>query len=92
MTAPPKYMRNPAVGETRIEEDVFLVDPADQEVFYLDTVTTGLWGLLEQPVSLEEICAVFAEAFPDQDPARLKSDIEAALTDFIARNFVLTVP
>ena len=36
------YVRNPAVTETTLDDDVFLVEPGTGEVFYLNAVTSGL--------------------------------------------------
>ena len=35
----PTYVRNPAIAATEIDEETFLVEPADGEVFYLDEIT-----------------------------------------------------
>lgn len=53
------FIRNPAVTETDIDDEIFLVEPASEEVFYMDTVSAGLWRLLAEPSSFEEIAAVY---------------------------------
>ncbi len=59
-----RYRRNPEVGETRIEGDVFLVQPGTDEVFFLDATGAALWQLLSVPQTLGEVETVFAAAFP----------------------------
>jgi hypothetical protein len=51
---------NPVVTETDID-DKFLVEPASEEVFYMDTV------------SFEEIVKVYGAAFPDGAPISAKN-------------------
>jgi hypothetical protein len=59
------FIRNPAVTETDIDDEIFLVEPASEEVFYMDTVSAGLWRLLAEPSSFEEIAAVYGAASSD---------------------------
>ena len=87
-----RYARNPAVRETALEGEIFLVDGEGREVFYLDAVTSGLWRLLQEPQTIESCRAVFAEAFPDAPAERLARDLASALADFEARGLVLKVP
>lgn len=87
-----RYQRNPAVAETAVDDEVFLVEPVSQEVFYLDPVTAALWRCLETPQDRASIAALFEAAFPDTDPAAIEQDIDAALDDMLARALVVTVP
>lgn len=87
-----RFQRNPQVNETTLDDEIFLVDGAGRDVYYLDAVTSGLWRLLAEPRSLEFCKAAFAEAFPDENPERVARDIESALADFEARGLVLKVP
>lgn len=50
-----RYCRNPAVSATEVENDLFLVEPEGQDVYYLDAVTSGIWRLLEAPATRQEI-------------------------------------
>lgn len=87
-----RYQRNAAIGETRIENDVFLVAPGSDDVFYLDAIGAGLWRLLAEPHGMTEIEEVFAAAFPDVAPDRLARDLAAVLADMIARRLVIVTP
>ncbi|MPY70961.1 MAG: PqqD family peptide modification chaperone [Alphaproteobacteria bacterium] len=92
MSDPVRYQRNPAVSATAVDDEIFLVEPASQEVFYLDPVTAALWRCLEEPQDEAEIAALFGAAFPDTDPAAIGSDIAEALADMKARELVVIVP
>jgi hypothetical protein len=86
-----RYVRNPAVRETVLEAEIFLVDGTGREVFYLDAVTSGLWRLLEAPQTIASCMAVFVAAFPDASAERLAQDLAKALADFEAQGLVLRV-
>ncbi len=84
-----RFMRNPAVTETRLDSDVFLVEPHSDEVFYLDTVSSGLWRLLAEATTLAELQAAYREAFPEADSAAIDADVSAAFADMKARGLVV---
>ena len=86
-----KFIRNPAVTETALDDEVFLVEPASGEVFYLDAVTSGLWNLFAAPASLSEALAAFRDAFPDEPAAKVAGDIERAVADMRARELIVAI-
>ncbi len=83
-----RYQRNSAVNEFDLDETLFLVEPVSEEIYYLDAVSAGLWRLLEEPHSDGEIRDVFAQAFPDADPAQIDQDVKTALADMAARDLI----
>ena len=84
-----RFVRNPAVTETPLDEDVFLVEPHSDEVFYLDAVSSGLWRLLAEPTTLDAMKSTFREAFPDGDPAAVDRDVAAAVADLLERDLIV---
>ncbi len=78
------------MSETTVDDEVFLVEPESEEIFYLDSVTSGLWRLLASPKTLAEVQAVFRDAFPDQDAATVERDVAAAFEDMLARKLIVT--
>jgi hypothetical protein len=84
-----RYQRNAGIDETRIENDVFLVVPGSDDVFYLDAVGAGLWRLLAAPHRMTEIEEVFAAAFPDVASDRVARDLAAVLAEMVARRLVI---
>ena len=80
------------MSETEIDEEVFLVEPKSEEIYYLDSVTSGLWRLLAEPKTLAEAQAVLRDAFPDQDAAAVERDVAVALEDMSARRLIVTLP
>jgi len=37
-----RLVRNPAVTETPVDDEIFLVDPETEEVYWLDRLSAGL--------------------------------------------------
>ena len=87
-----RWPRNPAIGETAVDDEMFLVEPESQEVFYLDRISSGLWRILAEPQDEAGITALFAAAFPDTPPPTIARDIAAALAEMKRRNLVVSVP
>ena len=83
-----RYQQNPMVAETAVDDDLFLVEPMSEEIYYLDTVARGLWRLLTEPSTLDELTAVFREAFPDSDPKQIEQDVAQALDTLLDRGLV----
>lgn len=92
MTGTTRYRRNPAVSETELDGEMFLVEPESKEVFYLDTMGAGLWRLMAAPQSMEEAVSVYLAAFPEADPETVENDLRAALRTLLDRGLVMTDP
>ncbi len=82
------YRRAPGVAETAIDDDLFLVEPATQEIVHLDLMAVAVWRLLEAPRTVAEIEAAFAEAFPDVPGERIAGDIDTALRRLLEQGLV----
>jgi hypothetical protein len=85
------YRRNPAVSQTALDDETFLVAPETGEVYYLDAVTSGLWRMLAEPHSIADCQATYRDAFPEQPPGRVDADVAAALAELAARKLILPV-
>jgi len=84
-----KYIRNPGVTETTLDDDVFLVEPGSGEVFYLNPVTSGLWTLFAQSATIDEALAIYREAFPENAKDEIERDVSAAITEMRARDLIV---
>ncbi|WP_119169374.1 PqqD family protein [Algihabitans albus] len=88
MRAAGRYFRNPAVTLAELEGQFFLVEPKVGQPYHLDTITSGIWRLLETPVAGPEIFEALAEAFPEEPPEQIVDDSARALDDLLAAGFV----
>lgn len=84
-----RLARNPSVTETPLDDEIFLVEPHSDEVYYLDAVSSGLWRLLAEPATLAELQAAYREAFPDFDETTIDRDVAATVADMTARGVVV---
>ena len=84
-----QYSRNPAVRDTGVDDEIFLIAPDGEDLFYLNRISSGIWRALAEPRDAGELAALFAGAFPDIDPARIDADVRAALTELLDRTLIV---
>lgn len=87
-----RFIRNPAVTETTLDDDVFLVEPVSGEVFYLDAVTSGLWTLFAEPATGVEALEIYRAAFPEAPTGQVERDVAEAMTEMRARDLLVEYP
>ncbi len=85
------YAQNPNIAERSIDDTVFLVDPDTDIVFYLDSLGTGIWHLLKEPVSMAEATRIVQQAFPEMPPEEIARDVATLISDMSRRNLLLNV-
>jgi hypothetical protein len=85
------YVQNPNIAERSIDDAVFLVDSGTDIVFYLDSLGTGIWHLLKEPVSMTDATRVVQQAFPEMPPEEIARDVSTLISDMSRRNLVLNV-
>ncbi|MBW2706413.1 MAG: PqqD family protein [Deltaproteobacteria bacterium] len=83
------YVRNPKIAERSIDDTVFLINPENDIVFYLNPLGTGIWQLLREPISVFDARIIVQQAFPDLPPNQIARDISKLFNDMIKRNLVL---
>lgn len=75
-----RWMRAEGVAVRRIGRDAVLWRPGGASVWQLNVVAHAVWELLgEGPASAEDMAAVLAGIFVEQDPARLCADLAGLL-------------
>jgi Coenzyme PQQ synthesis protein D (PqqD) len=82
--------RNPEVTVTTMQDGTFVVDPATQAIFYLDTLAGGVWTALAEPMSAADLEALLLEAFPDLPRETIGTDLAALLRTMTERGLLLT--
>lgn len=73
------WVRQPDATMQTSGESAFVWMPGQQTVWRMNTLGRAVWSLLEIPGSAEDIAAVLADHFPDQDEAVLITDVNALL-------------
>lgn len=51
-----KYLRNNEAISGRLHDELVMMDVQKGKYFSLNSVATFIWDLLEQPLSIEELC------------------------------------
>ena len=85
------YVRNPKIVERSIDDSVFLVDCDTDIVFYLNPLSTGIWQLLREPLSVLDATNIVQLAFPDLPPDEIAGDVSKLISDMSEKNLVLNV-
>ena len=83
------YVRNPKIAERSIDDTVFLVNPKTDIVFFLNPLSTGIWQLLREPISVLEATAIVQQAFPNMPPKKIATDVSKVINEMSKRNLVL---
>lgn len=85
-----RYTQNPKITERRIDDTVFLVDSDMDIVFYLDSLGSGIWQLLKEPLSLMDVTQIVQQAFPEVPPEKIAGDVARLIDAMSQRNLVLS--
>ena len=80
--------RAPGIHQRRVDDELFLVNPAGDAIYHLNTVGAALWRLLGQPLPLTEAVAVLQQAFPAVPRARIERDVGAIVADLAKRGLI----
>ena len=83
------YVRNPKIAKRQIDDTVFLIDPDNDIVFYLNPLSTGIWQLLREPSSIRDVTTIIKQAFPEMSSKKIAKDVAKLIKDMSKRNLVL---
>lgn len=88
MTA--RYRRIDWVSETVIDDDLFLVVPANEGLYHLNAIGAALWRYLAAPRQRDDILETLTAAFDAEPPDALRQDIDRFLGDLTAHGLVVS--
>ncbi len=74
------YIRNNETISGRLHDELVMMDIEKGKYFSLNQVATVIWDMLEQPLTLEEICNNLTSEY-DVDPAQCKKEVETHLNE-----------
>jgi len=81
-------MQNQGVIKTNIDGESFLTSPDGQSIYHLDRIGSGIWELLSEPTTREEVIAILSTAFPDIDSATIEKDTSKILSSLRFNNLI----
>jgi hypothetical protein len=79
------FTRAPGVLARAVDAELFLFDAQDVSVLHMNTLATGIWALLEEPITLDEAVDTLATAFPDTPRDTILADTRSLFND-LSRN------
>lgn len=74
------YIRNNETISGRLHDELVMMDIQKGKYFSLNQVATQIWDMLEQPLSLEEVCSRLTSEF-DIDPVQCRKEVELHLKE-----------
>lgn len=73
------YQRSPSILFGEIGDDVVALSVSRGLCYGMENVTATVWGLLEEPRSLNHICNALAQQY-EVDPNRCRDEVAALLS------------
>jgi hypothetical protein len=84
------YQRNPSILFNDFDDGIMMMDIDSGQYFDIDTIGTSIWKLLEQPASLQTICAGLADQY-DVDAETCMADTQAFFAELDANGLIQRV-
>lgn len=81
-------IRNNLAQKIRIEEENFLASPDGKAIYHLNPIGSGIWELLAEPSSKEDIISTLAMAFPQIERSTIEQDVAVILKRFQSKNLI----
>lgn len=87
-----RWARNPGLSITEVDGEIFLIDQAGNEIYYLDVIGSGVWRAMSSPVSTEDLIDLLGNAFPEVPAVQLQTEIPSLLEDMLREGVVIRQP
>lgn len=82
------HVRKDGFCAVEMNGGIYLTDAFGLGVHRLNDGSLAIWRLLEEPMRLDEVCDVLAEAFPDVPRALIEKDSTRMLREFVQHRLV----
>ena len=82
------YHRTGSFDQEELDDELVVMEIESQAIITLNPTGRLVWEMLEGSASRDEIQALMADAFPDEDKDSLKTDIQAVLDTLVAARLV----
>ncbi|MBE7450848.1 MAG: PqqD family protein [Kofleriaceae bacterium] len=83
-----RYRRNPQLAARVIDEQAFVVTPADNKLHTLNETATTLWAMTAAGMTADDAAAALCAEY-EVDLATARRDAEACLEDLVARQILI---
>jgi hypothetical protein len=85
------YIRNNETISGRLHDELVMMDIQKGKYFSLNQVATVIWDMLEQPLTLEEVCNRLTSEY-NVDPVQCQKEVETHLTEMQKLGLVVFTP
>jgi len=82
------FIRNKLVQKIRIEAENFLASPNGKAIYHLNQIGSGIWELLAEPTSKEDIISILEAAFPGTEKSNIEKDVTKILKRFQLKGLI----
>ena len=82
------FVQNKLTQKIRIEDENFLASPDGKAIYHLNQIGSGIWELLAQPISKEDIIATLEMAFPETERSTIEKDVTKILKRFRLKKLI----
>lgn len=83
-----RFRQAPGVRGRAVGEHLFLTEPHNGGLCELSLLGAGIWNLLAEPQSVEEVTAVLVDVFEDAEPRSIAADTRRLLSDLEQRGLI----
>ena len=83
-----KFGRNNKTISGRLHDELVMMDPVQGKYFSLNSVATRIWDLLEQPLSVDELCMKLIDEY-DVEPERCRAEVGECLLEMVRLKLVI---
>ena len=84
------FIQNNGTHKIRIEGESFLTSPDGKAIYHLNLIGSGIWELLSEPTSKDEVVSTLAIAFPQIERATIEKDVSKIFKIFRLKNLIYT--
>jgi hypothetical protein len=82
-----KYIRNNETISGRLHDEVVMMDINKGKYFAMNPVATHIWDLLEEPASIEELCAKLVQEY-DIDEATCTKEVSHFIKEMTSLSLI----
>jgi PqqD family protein of HPr-rel-A system len=86
-----KFIRNTNAISGRLNDELVMMDIRKGKYFSLNPVATRIWDLLDQPLTMEELCTRLTDEY-DVEPGQCREEVREYLEEMSKLGLVIEPP
>ena len=83
-------MQNEGVQKIKIDGESFLTSPDGNAIYHLDMIGSGIWELLSESMTNDDVISILSTAFPEIDKLTIEKDTSKILSSLRLNNLINT--